>query len=754
MDQKTWGWKRKPSEKSLIKQKAFELEKSIEELHEEMSKERAKSSEKDVLLDNKTKLAEQAIAGWEKAEAETLSFKDQLDHTLNVNQTLEETITKRDETIKEYMQKLQAAKEEQELTIIDSMRKINLEQDKIRILEETLTEKNNKIATLGAEINHLLKTLKEVHETRLQLESSLNQTKFRVEQMEKSNSSLKYELCMLQKEVEIRSQEREFDHKSANLAQKQNVENVKKIAKLEAECQRLRVMVRKRLPGPQAVAKMRNEVEILGFGNNTSNNNHMKSNNSKYLLEKFNAMEEENKTLKETLVRKNNELQSVRAMNFRNGSKIEEDNLSCIESGSWTSALISEIDHFKAQKPTNTPTYSCKSPTAFSDLSLMDDFAEMEKLALEDNKSSVTTKENESKVEKEILERHVSRIIEFVEGLVEKSAEGKYVARAFLWEGKGLKGVLQNFGLVCNDLIIGRTKVENFVGEICVVLDWVVNHCFSLQDVSEMRETILKDFGEKESNCCNEIEVFLNSPCNNINITRGLCENGLKHKNEKIENGGEISGNASELQEKVEGELKELLEKERILNGEENGEDFNGDGNKNGEENRVKTESNNSDATSKDENTAKCVTAVEENPNGITGQVEKQVKIDSQETVSTLGDQLKSVASPKEAILFDKFENPVFTPTKDIIIAEQENHTSTTRRSLEAEFNATDDLSKKSTESVPTISLEPLKDGPKSQLRTLALVPKRQQEETNLLRKLLMRRKKESYKKLTLPIGT
>lgn len=499
------------------------------------------------------------ILGWEKTEAEAEYFKNQLDKTLIEKETLEENIRKLEETLKDYMKKLEMLKKDYEQAMVEAARKITVEQGKIQAMQETISEKNNKIATLAAEINRLLKTLEEVNESRLHLESSLSQAKAKIDSVERTNSSLRYELCMVQKEVEIRTQEREFDHKSATAAQKQHLESVKKIAKLEAECQRLRVLVKKRLPGPAALAKMKTEVETLGFESNSSTNN--KTNKS--LLERLSAMEEENKVLKDTLARKNGELQAARAMNprARAGSrassmdvKIEEDNASCAESGSWASALVVELDNFKAQK--HTSVASCKSPTVLSELSLMDDFVEMEKLALEDAKSCVTTKEEESKPEKEIVDKSVMQVVEFLEGIIEKSVEQKYIARAFLWESKGLKGVLQNFIIVCNDFINERAKVEKFVTELGVTLDWVVNHCFSLQDVSEMREAIVKDFGVGEPNSWNGLESLLNSPRHKSNHMRAFSETDVHKSVHDMEKGELIK----EKSEKKRSEEKEKID--------------------------------------------------------------------------------------------------------------------------------------------------------------------------------------------------
>ncbi|KAJ3704650.1 hypothetical protein LUZ61_008355 [Rhynchospora tenuis] len=781
MDQKTWSWKRKPSEKFLLRQRAVELEKSIHDLNEQLSTCQSELKAKDARIAKQAKVAEEAISGWEKTEAEAEYYKNQLNNALLEKQALEENIRKMEETVNDYIQRLELSKRDFEQANLEAARKITLEQDKIRVMQETVSEKNNKIAALGAEINRLLKTLEDVNESRLHLESSLHDAKARIDSVEKSNSSLRYELCMVQKEVEIRTQEREFDHKSANAAHKQHLESIKKVAKLEAECQRLRVMVKKRLPGPAALAKMKNEVETLGFSGIST-----KTNTNRSLLERLNSMEEENRVLKETLSRTNGELKAARAMNPRTRAdyrlssldlKIEEDNASCAESGSWASALVAELDNFKSQKPTSVT--SCKSPTGLSELSLMDDFVEMEKLATEDAKSCVTTKEVESKPEKEIMEKAVLQVVEFLEGIIERAIEQKYIARVFLWESKGLKGVLQNFILVCNDFINEKAKVENFVSEVGVTLDWVVNHCFSLQDVSEMREAIVKDFGGSEPNCWNGLEGLLNSPCKMTNHMRVFSEINVPESAHDMLNGELINDNKEkELEEKqkfdtddtddtdgaliesgskskenlkVSRELKMLLEEEQVSNGVENGDRTNGARNKQILLNDVEIQE---EAMIIDTPSLERRTTLGENMKDIMGQEEeKHVNIDlqissaseklaeCQDTITSISQQLKLLASPTDARapLFDKLDTPV---SKEAVVPETKNpKPNAVRRSLEEEFDAAEN-SHKSVEMPPKV-----------QLGTLALVPKRHPEGTNLLRKLLMRRKRESFKKLTMPVG-
>jgi len=204
-----------------------------------------------------------------------------------------------------------------------------------------------------------------------------------------------------------------------------------------------------------------------------------------------------------------------------------EDNVSC--SGSWASALLSELEHFKKGKLT---AHSSKS-TGISDMSFMDDFAEIEKLASACNDTPVepygSKREVVESAGKELvpvdvptgatdqirqpkIEKAVLKLIELIEGVIRRSSKdysstvvlsgsnedngqgtlSGYVARAFLWNTSELTSVLQNFVFVCNELLYGSTDVESFVNDLQLTLDWIINHCFSLRDVSDMKEAIMK----------------------------------------------------------------------------------------------------------------------------------------------------------------------------------------------------------------------------------------------------------------------
>ena len=108
--------------------------------------------------------------------------------------------------------------------------------------------------------------LVKITEEKSQAEAEIEQLKSNVDSCEREINSLKYELHIAAKELEIRNEEKNMSVRSAEIANKQHLEGVKKIAKLEAECQRLRGLVRKKLPGPAALAQMKLEVESSAAG--------------------------------------------------------------------------------------------------------------------------------------------------------------------------------------------------------------------------------------------------------------------------------------------------------------------------------------------------------------------------------------------------------------------------------------------------------------------------------------------------------
>lgn len=484
MDRRNWLWRRKSLEKTvsivdqadtLPAQRACEeqdlksavpehsnettnplmLSNNVKDLSERLAAALAESNAKDDLVKQHAKVAEEAVSGWEKAREDAVSLKQELDAALQQKVAAEDRVSHLDGALKECMRQLRHVREEHEQAIHDIVMKKARELDIIQEeLEGKLAETNQRLLEMGAENSALHESLQEwmrqfdeVREGKIQAEAEVSLLRIRLSSLEEENASVKYELCVLEKELEIRNEEKEYNRKSADAANRQHSESMKKIAKLETECQRLRVLVRKKLPGPAAVAQMRMEVETLskdtaewkrkrlhgrkgGLGSvsedqfsDSAQENSIKQ--IQFLSERLFSMEEETEILKKTIAKRNSELQASRVMCARTANKLSkvesqldalckengisgingmaidghvelskyvkmtsepslasisedggnEDEASCAES--WATALISELAHFKKEKPSMLKNKSLESP----DFDLMDDFIEMERLA-------------------------------------------------------------------------------------------------------------------------------------------------------------------------------------------------------------------------------------------------------------------------------------------------------------------------------------------------------------------------------------
>lgn len=318
------------------------------------------------------------------------------------------------------MRQLSLAREEQEQKIHDALMTKSSEYEKTqKNLEEKLTQANNRLANLTLENSNLSKALavkdklvEDLHRRKSQADAEFSALMARLDSTEKENAFLKYEFHMLEKELEIRNVEMEYYRRSADESQKQHLESLKKITHLEQECQRLRLIVRKRPPGPPALSNMKGEVQMMR--RNQTDMRRRKANPTKdlivrdgalesspdihskkmtFMIERLHDVEEENKALKAMLDRNGTGIHSSRTMNAQEAYRYSplanklalssgfevgsDDGMS--SSASWANALISELEQFRNGKP-KEPS-DCKS-LEVSDISLMDDFVEMEKLAI------------------------------------------------------------------------------------------------------------------------------------------------------------------------------------------------------------------------------------------------------------------------------------------------------------------------------------------------------------------------------------
>ncbi|XAR57781.1 hypothetical protein NMG60_11026043 [Bertholletia excelsa] len=968
-------WKKKSIEKTIVSgdklipsQKGnetetdkAELERNLTILNDKLSFALSECNAKDTLVEKHAKMEQEAHAGWMKAGVEVMSLRQELDEVIRQRVAGEERSTHLDMALKECMQQLRFVRQEQEQRIRDAVMKSTQEFEKIRtILEEELTDTNKKLAKLGAENSQLNKALlakekyiEDLNQQRKCVEADFNALVTRLESTEKENASLKYEIRVLERELEIRNEEREFNRRTADAAQKQHEESAKKIAKLESECQRLRVLVRKRLPGPAAVAKMKNEVQVLG--KDRTETWRRKSNPSltssvdfaledtldtsskriNYMAEQLYAMEEENRSLKETLNKKNNELQLSRSMYSHAASKLsqaeaqlEESSIAQVEPArnvpiprelslasmsdmgsdkvstaeSWASALISELEHFKNGKKKLMKTTS-RNTVGTSEIDLMDDFVEMEKLAivsldkqsgsshldsaegseivgpletplhgnslaagsrrissvngenqdvqsrdilfgkfpswLQDivkavfEQSQISQKKpddilkdvkvalqcvsqskscefidvsdspnlfnvsNHSDVicqlsgkpsdeaplkgtskrmigdtissgkksnnqVKSSLSKSIGKTIELIEGIGIPSMDygatetfsakdsgyfpyknsvtpSGYMVRVFQWKISELTAVIQQFIGTCNDLLIGKADLEIFAEELASALDWVINHCFSLQDVSSIWEDSRSEsemeggtniqFSEADKlrtpKQLSYLCVF--SPWNDLHMGETMSNTREESKNPKDELANKEPANKDlkgELQSETDKseylmfqlqesekmiknlqselgtleELKTVIENHKLVNDNLDTQLTVARAELNEFRNRfsyLETELENKSACCEELKVA-CLDlqlklesgAKKEIPNYSVNQEEKQLQADweitaaseklaeCQETILNLGKQLKALASPRDTALFNKV---VSNPLDDSMTA---NTTSTPNKGI------------------------------------------------------------------------
>ncbi|KAA8531966.1 hypothetical protein F0562_006892 [Nyssa sinensis] len=427
------------------------LQYQIKDLNEKLSAAYLEMTAKDNLVKQHAKVAEEAVSGWEKADTEALALKNQLESVTLLKLTAEDRASHLDGALKECMRQIRIVKEENEQKLHEVILTKTKQWDNIKLeLEAKIADLDQKLLRSDAENAALARSLQEhsnmltnINKEKSQAEFENDLLKGNIQAYEKEINSLKYELHVVSKELDIRNQERNMNIKSAEAANKQHLEGMKKIAKLEAECQRLRSLVRKKLPGPAALSQMKHEVENLGrnFGEpqpqrspltNTkillasqpgfsADNLQPCHKETEFLTTRFLAMEEETKMLKEALAARNRELLSSRdvcakmvgrlknleaqikilnqrrsspksifeipiegsssqnASNSQSVASMSEDGFDKDGNSAKSWVTASISDLSHLRKDKNTDKWN--KPVNTNSLELMDDFLEMERLA-------------------------------------------------------------------------------------------------------------------------------------------------------------------------------------------------------------------------------------------------------------------------------------------------------------------------------------------------------------------------------------
>ncbi|KAH7315212.1 hypothetical protein KP509_21G040100 [Ceratopteris richardii] len=330
-----------------------QAEASLKALKEELANALKVVESKEVVAKYHEKAMEDVVAELEKAQKETLSYKHELEAATKQKVILEDRVAHLDGALKECMKQVRQVKEEHEKKIEETITNKTKEWEKIKgevdakqvELERRLLESEAQNTAMAKSLQERAKKILEANELKEKAESRVKVLQVELGSMEKEIVALKYELHVLSKELEIRNEEVECNKKAADAAHKQHLENVKKVAKLEADCQRLRNLVRKKLPGPAAIAQMRREVEgpssregltpdtkrrpvkslnsgSMSYPSSLKNDMTISNSEVELLKERMSSMEEETKVLKEALSRRNEELHASRLLCARTANKI------------------------------------------------------------------------------------------------------------------------------------------------------------------------------------------------------------------------------------------------------------------------------------------------------------------------------------------------------------------------------------------------------------------------------------------------
>ncbi|KDP32803.1 hypothetical protein JCGZ_12095 [Jatropha curcas] len=316
---------------------------SVRILTEKLSAALVNVSAKDDLVKQHSKVAEEAVAGWEKAENEVAALKKQLEAAIQQNCALEDRVSHLDGALKECVRQLRQAREEHEEKVYEAVTKKTIEWESVKSeLENQLLELKTKAEATKSESPPQI----------------VPDLWHKLEYLEKDNASLKLEILSLSEELELRIIERDLSTQAAETASKQHLDSIKKVAKLEAECRRLKAVACKSSSLNDHKTSIASSMYVESLTDSQSDSG-----------ERLNAVE------------------------------LDAHKISCLEpskcepscSDSWASALIAELDQFKNEKAVNR-----NLPASSIEIDLMDDFLEMERLAsLPENESGTHQSEPE-----------------------------------------------------------------------------------------------------------------------------------------------------------------------------------------------------------------------------------------------------------------------------------------------------------------------------------------------------------------------
>lgn len=354
------------------------------------------------------------VSDKKKAEEETGRLRHELDEAQQQRAAANERLGHLNSALKDCMEQLNLVRNEQDQRIHDAVMKTSQELEKShKKLEQKLLETSKRVTSLTAESSNLRKALlvkenliEDLNNVKIQTEAEFEALMTRLDLIEKENAFLRYEFRAVEKELDLRNEEMEYSRRAGAASTKQHLENVKKIKKLEAECQRLRVLTRKRSDIEEhrrvpVNSTRRNALVVRDLSTSHSPDNTRKQ--FSFLIDQVQDLERENKILKECLAKKEEEVfYHRRVKNSLFKEKLELAYISNPAPDKLSSVSDNGIvDSYEINSAENDGKM-----IGASEMSLMDDFVEMERLAIVAIDAPVSANDWIQDVRKMILEQH------------------------------------------------------------------------------------------------------------------------------------------------------------------------------------------------------------------------------------------------------------------------------------------------------------------------------------------------------------
>ncbi|KAI3712261.1 hypothetical protein L1987_70812 [Smallanthus sonchifolius] len=270
-------------EEKLPYRKQVALEETVKNLHEQVACLLFECNAKDRLMAEHEKTAQEANSGRERAEALVAIQKQELENVIQQKVAAVERLIHLNAALKNCRQELSSTKIEQDQKMILEMAH--------KLLQSNYIEAKKKLANLTVENARLTKALvkkeeiiEDVNNQISKATAKFNALVSRLDSTERGNNVLKNEYGFLKKELTIKS-------RHAFMANRQQ---------LETERQNLRLLVRKRAPGHPKT-------------NPKNHSNKALDRRMSLLIKQLSEVEEENRILKESACKREDEIQILKA---------------------------------------------------------------------------------------------------------------------------------------------------------------------------------------------------------------------------------------------------------------------------------------------------------------------------------------------------------------------------------------------------------------------------------------------------------